>query len=101
MEGRALTDRVTNSLAGYPAMASVESGSGAGFGANGLNIANTGLSGLNSGSLAAGSMAGNMGSNAAQTYGVMGNYKTGQDNARGDGGAGMIVGLATAGAVAF
>jgi hypothetical protein len=98
-EGRALTDRVTNSLAGYPSMATGATGAGAGFGANGLSIANTGLSGMNAGSVAAGSMAGSMGANAAQMYGTMGNYKTGQDQAnQGDSTAALLGGLGGAAA---
>jgi hypothetical protein len=77
--GWALTDRATNALAGYPAMATGATGAGAGYGSSGLSIANAGLSGMNSGYGAAGSMAGSMGSNAANMYGAMGSYKNGQD----------------------
>ena len=55
--------------------------SGAGFGASGTTIANQGLAGMNSGYGAAGTMAGQMGSNAAGMYGAMGSYKNGADNA--------------------
>lgn len=79
MEGRALTDRATNTLAGYPSMGMQATGAGAGFGANGLNIANTGLAGMNSGVQAGAGIAGQMGSNAANMYGTMGNYKNGAD----------------------
>lgn len=48
-EGRALTDRATNALAGYPAMGMQASGQGAQFGGLGLNYANQGLAGMNSG----------------------------------------------------
>lgn len=101
LEGRALTDRASNALAGYPAMGMQATGAGAGIGASGITMANTGLAGLNSGAMAAGGMAGQMGQNAASMYGAQGSYKTGQDNAQGDGGAGLLVGLATAGATAF
>jgi hypothetical protein len=101
-EGRALTDRVTNSLAGYPSMATGATGAGAGFGANGLSIANTGLSGMNAGSVAAGSMAGSTGANAAQMYGTMGNYKSGQDTVnKGDSPAATLGALASAGSLAY
>lgn len=79
LEGFALTDRAANALAGYPSMASGLSGSGAGFGASGLTIANTGLAGMNSGFGAAGGLAGQMGQNASGMYNAMGNYKNGQD----------------------
>lgn len=78
-EGRALTDRVANSVAGYPAMGMQATGAGAGYGASGITIANTGLGGLNSGMAQAGNMAGSMGANAASMYGAMGSYKNGQD----------------------
>lgn len=78
-EGRALTDRATNALAGYPAMGMQATGAGAGIGASGISMANTGLAGLNSGAMSAGGMAGQMGQNAAGMYGVMGNYKNQQD----------------------
>lgn len=81
VEGIALTDRATNALAGYPAMGMQATQSGAGFGASGTNIANQGLAGMNSGITAAGTMAGQMGQNAASMYGAMGSYKNGADNA--------------------
>lgn len=79
MEGRALTDRATNTLSGYPSMATTATGAGAGFGANGITIANTGLAGLNSGNMSAAQVAGQEGSNAAGMYGTMGNYKNSAD----------------------
>lgn len=80
-EGYALTDRATNALAGYPAMGMQATGAGAGFGASGINLSNQGLAGMNSGFGAAGTMAGQMGQNAANMYGAMGSYKNGADNA--------------------
>ncbi len=80
-EGYALTDRATNALAGYPAMGMQATGAGAGYGASGTAIANQGLAGMNSGFGAAGTMAGQMGQNAAGMYGAMGSYKNGADNA--------------------
>lgn len=79
MEGIALKDRATNSLAGYPAMGMQATGAGAGYGASGLALANSGLAGMNSGYGAAGQLAGQMGSNATGMYGAMGSYKNGQD----------------------
>lgn len=80
-EGYALTDRATNALSGYPAMGMQATGAGAGFGASGINLSNQGLAGMNSGFGAAGTMAGQMGQNAANMYGAMGSYKNGADNA--------------------
>jgi len=80
-EGYALTDRATNALAGYPAMGMQATRAGAGYGASGTAIANQGLAGMNSGYGAAGTMAGQMGQNAAGMYGAMGSYKNGADNA--------------------
>jgi hypothetical protein len=78
-EGYALTDRASNALAGYPAMASGATGAGAGFGSNGITIANTGLAGLNSGNLSAASVAGQMGTNATGMWNAQANYKNQQD----------------------
>jgi len=100
-EGYSLTDRAANGLAGYPSMGMSATGSGAGFGASGVGLANAGVNGLNSSWGAAGQAAGNMGSNATGMYNAQANYQTGMERAQGDGGAGMIVGLATAGATAF
>ena len=101
-EGYALTDRATNALAGYPAMGMQATQSGAGFGASGTTIANQGLAGMNSGYSAAGTMAGQMGQNAASMYGAMGSYKNGADNAAANAnpmgallGAGAQLGAAT------
>ena len=78
-EGRALTDRASNALAGYPAMGMSATGSGAGFGAAGINITNQGLAGMNSGLTAAGTMAGQMGSNATGMFGAQASYRNQQD----------------------
>lgn len=83
-EGRALTDRATNALAGYPSMTMTATGQGAGFGANGLSIANTGLSGMNSGYGMGSQMAGQMGSNATSMWGSQANYKLGSDRLKAD-----------------
>ena len=60
-----LTDRASNALAGYPAMGMQATGAGATMGGLGLNYANTGLAGMNSGFQQAGGMAGQ----SAQGYG--------------------------------
>ncbi len=78
-EGYALTDRATNALAGYPAMGMQATQSGAGFGASGTTIANQGLAGMNSGYGAAGTMAGQLGSNATGMYGAQASYRNQQD----------------------
>lgn len=78
-EGFALTDRASNALAGYPAMGMQTTGSGQGYGAAGLGLANSGLAGMNSGYGAAGTMAGQMGSNATGMYGAQASYKNSQD----------------------
>lgn len=75
LEGYSLTDRASNALAGYPAMGMAATGAGAGFGASGLGMANSGLAGLNSGLTSAGTMAGQMGSNATGMFGAQGSYQ--------------------------
>ena len=57
-EGRSLTDRATNALAGYPAMGMQASGQGAQFGGLGLNYANQGAAGMNAGLQTGASVAG-------------------------------------------
>lgn len=80
-----LQGQKANMLSGYPTMASGNTNSGAAFAANGVNIANSALAGLNSGTTTAAGVAGQMGANATGMYTAQGNYKTGQDNAnRGD-----------------
>ena len=93
-EGRALTDRVTNSLAGYPSMASGSTVTGASLAAGGLGLTNTALTGLNSGSTTAAGMAGSMGANASGMFGAMASYKTNADrNNQGDSLASTLGGL--------
>ncbi|MDT0138114.1 hypothetical protein [Acidovorax sp. PRC11] len=48
-EGRALTDRASNALAGYPTMGMQTTAATAGFGTSGQTIATNGLAGLNAG----------------------------------------------------
>ncbi len=96
-EGRALTDRASNALAGYPAMGMQTTGQGAGFGSAAQMAANQGLAGLNSGYGQAGGMAGQMGSNATSMWGAQANYKNGQDQS-GDTFGGVLGGLGGAAA---
>jgi hypothetical protein len=100
-EGYALTDRANNSLAGYPAMSMAATGTGASFGTAGLGVANAGLGGLQSGNTTAATVAGSMGANASSMYGSQANYQLATEKAKGDGGAGMLVGLAGAAATAY
>jgi hypothetical protein len=79
LEGYGLTDRASNALSGYPAMGMATTGSGAGFGANGLTLANQGLAGMNSGWGAAATGAGQMGSNATGMFNAQAQYKNSQD----------------------
>lgn len=90
-EGRMLTDRAVNALAGYPAQASSLTGQGASLAAGGLNIANAGAGGINSGYSAmmggqqlASGLAGSMGSNASSMYGTQANYKLAADRQAND-----------------
>lgn len=84
LEGYGLTDRASNALSGYPAMGMSTTGSGAGFGANGMNIANAGASGANAGWGAAATGAGQMGQNATGMWGAQAQFKTAQDNVQGE-----------------
>lgn len=79
VEGRALTDRASNALAGYPGMGMQATEATARYGVAGQALAASGLAGLNSGYGQAAGVAGQMGSNAAGMYGAMGSYRNGQD----------------------
>lgn len=98
MEGRALTDRASNALAGYPAMGMQATGAGAGIGASGISMANTGLAGLNSGAMGAGGMAGQMGANAAGMYGIQQNAATAAAGQAGEATGAALGAVATVGA---
>lgn len=69
-EGIQLKSNAANMLAGYPSMGMQNTQAGAGFGASGLGLANTGLAGMNSGFGTAGGIAGQMGQNATNMYGT-------------------------------
>lgn len=75
-EGRALTDKATNALAGYPAMGMQTTGQGAQLAAGGINLANQGLAGLNSGLATGAQTAGQLGQNATSMYGQQANFYT-------------------------
>ena len=93
-EGRALTDRATNALAGYPAMGMQTTGQGAQYGGLGLNYANQGAAGINAGFQAGASVAGAN----SQGYGAIWNQQQGayqadqQANAAGSAGLGQALG---------
>lgn len=69
-EGRALTDRASNALSGYPAMGMSTTGSGAAMAANGIGLVNSAAAGRTAGYGMAGGMAGQMGQNATNMYGT-------------------------------
>lgn len=69
-EGIQLKSNAANMLSGYPSMGMQATGAGAGFGASGLGLANAGADGMARGFNAAGTMAGQMGQNATNMYGV-------------------------------
>lgn len=78
-KGYAMTDRVVNALSGYPSMGMQASGAGAGFGGMGLQLANQGLAGMNSGFGSAAGIAGQMGQNATSMWGAQAqSYNQGQ-----------------------
>lgn len=90
-EGRMLTDRAVNALAGYPAMASGATGQGAAIGGSVVDLSGRGISGVNSiyapmvgAQQAAAGVAGQMGSNATGMYGAQANYKLAADKQAGD-----------------
>lgn len=92
IEGIQMTDRATNSLAGYPSMSMQATGAGAQYAASGINLANVTQAGLNSGATSAAQVAGQLGANATGMFGQQANYKNAQDRlALEDGGVmGMI-----------
>lgn len=100
-EGRMLTDRATNALAGYPSTVAGSSGQGAAIGAGGVNTANAGVGGINSGynaltgaQQAAGGLAGQTGANATGMWNAQANYKLNSDASANNwmGGVGALMG---------
>ncbi len=80
-EGRTLTDRATNALAGYPSLSSQATGQGAQYGGLGLNYANQGLSGMNSGFQAGAGVAGSSAAGYGNAWGLQQNaYQADQAN---------------------
>lgn len=73
LEGRGLKTNLVNTLAGFPSQAAGLSASGAGYGAAGIGMANSSLTGMNSGYGSAAGAAGQMGSNATGMYGTQAN----------------------------
>lgn len=69
-EGRALKGRVADMLAGYPSMASAQTGAGASYGQSGVGLTNSSLAGQTAGYSQAGGIAGQMGANASNLYGI-------------------------------
>ncbi len=99
-EGRMLTDRASNALAGYPAMGQQTTAATAAFGASGQNIANTGLAGLNSGLGQAGQLAGSAGNSAANMWGQQSNAYQ-QSAATSGANTGAMLGIGVSAAIAI
>lgn len=72
-------DRASGLLAGYPSMGMAATGSGAGYGAAGIGLANAGANGMNAGYGMAGASAGQMGANATGMWNAQASYKSNQD----------------------
>jgi len=72
-EGYNMKSNAANLLAGYPAQAMAATGQAAGFGMQGLNVANSGLAGMNSGYGMALQGAGGMTNSATSAYGTQAN----------------------------
>lgn len=85
-EGLALKSNAVNMLSGYPAMASANTGSGFGFGTAGIGLANNSFAGMTSGFNQAGTMAGQMGTNATNMWNAQANYKANMDRQSDSGG---------------
>lgn len=79
VEGRGLTDRAVNALAGYPSMATATGAQGTGFGMAGNGLVNAGAAGMNAGYGAASNAANGMGANATGMFNAQANYQNGQD----------------------
>lgn len=104
IEGIQMTDRATNSLAGYPSMSMQATGAGAQYAASGINLANVTQAGLNSGATSAAQVASQLGANATGMFGQQANYKNAQDRLAIEEGSalvGALGSLAGAGVKAF
>ncbi len=96
-EGRALTDRAVNALAGYPAMSSQSATTGAALGGSGVGLTSASLAGQNSGFGSAAAVAGQLGTNATSMWGAQANYKANSESGGSSfadtaGGIGSLVG---------
>lgn len=93
-EGRALTDRAVNALAGYPAMSSQATTTGAALGGSGVGLTSASLAGQNAGYGSAAQVAAQMGANATSMWGAQASYKSQQDQlSQGDSFGGILGGL--------
>jgi len=93
-EGRALTDRAVNALAGYPAMSSQATTTGAALGGSGVGLTSASLAGQNSGYGSAAQVAAQMGANATNMWGAQATYKSQQDQmGQGESFGGLLGGL--------
>ena len=104
IEGIQMTDRATNSLAGYPSMSMQATGAGAQYAASGINLANVAKAGLDSGATSAAQIASQLGANATGMFGQQANYKNAQDRLAIEEGSalvGALGSLAGAGVTAF
>lgn len=88
-EGRALTDRAANALAGYPAMGMASTQNSAANGMAGLTVANQAVAGISGGYGAAAGAAGGAASTAAQLYGTQAGMYNSAQNAASQNQAGM------------
>lgn len=96
-EGYALTDRANNALAGYATQASSLSGAGAGYGSNGLSLANSALQGLNSGWGQVNQGAASLGQNAGSMYNTQMNAWVQGQNAKSEASGALLGGAMTMG----
>lgn len=101
IEGIQMTDRATNSLAGYPSMSMQATGAGAQYAASGINLANVAKAGLDSGATSAAQIAGQLGANATGMFGQQASYKNAQDRlALEDGGVMGLIGTVAGAGIA-
>lgn len=102
-EGQALTDRAANALSGYPSMGMQATAATQGYGVAGMNVANSGLAGLNSGYGQVAGVAGQAGNNATSAYNSQVNaWSAGQQaGAAADANTGALVGVGVTAAIAI
>ena len=68
-EGRQMKAGIADMMAGYPAMASQQTGAGVGYGTGGINVTNTSAAGRSAPIVQAGGIAAQLGSNATSMFG--------------------------------